>query len=47
MQNSTLFGSTDILLLTLVALKRAQEEEHLDIVFVNERLIFQEKNLIR
>ena len=35
------------LLLILVALKRAQEEEYLDIIFVNERLIFHEKNLIK
>ena len=37
----------DILLLILVALKRTQEDEHLDIIFVNKRLIFQDKDLIK
>ena len=37
----------DILPLILVAVKRKQKEEHLDIIFVNKRLTFQEKNLIK
>ena len=37
----------DILLLILVALKIAQEEGHLDIIFSNNWLIFPEKNLIK
>ena len=37
----------DILLLILVALKRTQEDEYLDIIFVNKRLIFQDKDLIK
>ena len=37
----------DVLPFILAAVKNEQEEEHLDIIFVNERLIFQEKYLIK
>ena len=42
-----LFYLSDILPLILVAVKREQEGEHLDIAFFNKRLIFQKKNLIK
>ena len=33
--------------LILVQVEREQEEEHFDIIFVNKKLIFQEKNWIK
>ena len=41
-----LFYLSDILPLILVAVKREQEGEHLDIVFFNKRLIFQKKIVV-